>query len=255
MEHSTTQEITLKVMKWTTVALRPNVIDLLKLEFFEMEEDLAHLHERFFAANHLKNEKEIVEIAMQNGPTLSMFLKSEDIIQMHVKILKTGETITLGVDKLENILNVKASIQFKVGIPTSQQVMYYKGEELDVTRSLDAYGIREGDTLYVLDPPSNSLLLTVSMCTRRTIKITVKPWYRIVYVKNIIESVVGVATEKQKLYFGEKKLENDQTLADYDIFQEQTLHMIYRVRVILETPADNKIVFDVKSSITIDEQD
>lgn len=40
----------------------------------------------------------------------------------------------------------------------------------------------------------------------------------------------GVPVDQQRLIFGGKQLEGDKTLADYDVQEDSTLHMVLRLR-------------------------
>ena len=49
-------------------------------------------------------------------------------------------------------------------------------------------------------------------------------------IKNRIMEKEGVPTDQQRLIFGGKQLEGQKTLADYDVQEDSTFHMVLRLR-------------------------
>ena len=70
-------------------------------------------------------------------------------IQLHVKIL-TGKVITLEVQPVETIWNVKAQIEEKEHIPPSEQRLIFAGKELSDEHSLDDYNVQDESKLFLL---------------------------------------------------------------------------------------------------------
>ncbi|KAF9598186.1 hypothetical protein IFM89_025803 [Coptis chinensis] len=187
-----------------------DTIRKLKANFSETEGvSMMNLKKLFFGANSLDSDKKLGDYGIKEGSTLNLFLHSGAKIQIYVRLSQSSKTITLEVDTMDTIRNIKAKIQSKEGI-TNQHDLIYLGEELDESRTLAAYNIETGSILYAVFQFGDVMEIGVSIeQDMRTINLKVKSWYTIKIVKNVIESMEGIEADKQRLYIGEVKLEND----------------------------------------------
>ena len=142
-------------------------------------------------------------------------------------------TITLDVEANDTILTVKAKIQGITDITPNNQTLMFMGETLENVRTLADYDILKGATLR-LDREWADLTLNVETYDGQQIVVDdITAPDRIVVIKIRIEQQTGIPRNQQRLIFRELELDEDLTLADYNVQNGATIYQLMRLALAL----------------------
>jgi ubiquitin C len=143
-------------------------------------------------------------------------------MQIFVKTL-TARSITLEVDSNDTIEQVKMKLADKDGIPANEQRLIFGAKPLEDGCTLAEYNITKESTLHQVLKLCGGMRIFVKTITGQIVVLEVDPSDKIEKVK---AQVSGGSDDKRRLIYMGKQLNEESTLADYEIKDESTLHVV-----------------------------
>ena len=175
---------------------------------------------------------------IQNLQTISQL--STDPISNQIKIYVQFNSQNEGflVHQTESVESLKDLVRQHYSIDPNNQKLIYSNRQLENGNTIQDYSIQNGATVYLVVHNNSQassysvpkVQIFVEGLDRRQYTIDVSLKDRVESLKNQISNKTGVPVDQQRLIYGGKQLENGNTLDDYGIQRDSTIHLVLRLR-------------------------
>ena len=130
------------------------------------------------------------------------------------------------------IWTIKEKLRYVLNIEPQNQFYFFKGLFFRDNKCLFNYNIQKGNiiTLYTYLPESKKMEITIKTLTGKEYTLNVEPSNRVVDVKFMIEKKESLIIDKQRLIYEGFQLDDNRTLADYNIGSNAVLNLVLRLR-------------------------
>ena len=189
-----------------------------------------------FAGKELEDDKTLSDYNVEEKSVLHLASRlSRDLLPQTCPdprhyISVTGKvSCNFEVEYSDTIKKIKDKIEDKEGIPSDQQLLTFEGKLLEDGKTLAHYKIQDRCTLQV-DFCGSILFITTA--DAKKIAINFDPSDTIGDIKAKIQAKIKISSEHQKLIFASKQLEDDKTLAYYNIERENIIQLEFYGEII-----------------------
>ncbi len=182
----------------------------------------------------------------ETSPFLIVSMDTKDIL---LGVLESDLRKTRKVVK-----KIKAIVQEREGIPIHCQTMLINDTVQEDDATLDD---KELSGVHIVVIPNNTgpMKIEVKTLNGKSYHLNMKPTQTVIQVKCYILQKLNIPPNQQSLIFNQKQLENSKTLSDYNIQDEDTIHLVPRLRgnmqIYIRTVFGKTTTLKVKSSDTI----
>ncbi|NWR30331.1 OASL2 protein, partial [Tachuris rubrigastra] len=155
-------------------------------------------------------------------------------VNIEVKQL-SGTRLSMTISPYDTIRKVKEEIQQEWGIPFYRQHLALQEPgrsniNLQDSKTLAAHGIFYSTMLVLLQTEPQEMQVFVKDDKNRTTTYTVLPTDTVRKLKEQIQSRQGPSANQQRLTYGSRELEDQHTLAHYNVQPKTTIYLLLRLR-------------------------
>lgn len=240
--------VTLKVKKSRAVKSFKAILHRKECDSEKFEEPFltTDLHENEDQRGLVDQGVQMVDVTCSQQQSIRM--------KIYVKIPSNRKSLVLEAKGYHIVHDIKCMIQKKEGIQPDQYTLVHGGKLLEDYRTLVSLNVRTESTLHLIFNPRHMLPIFVKTPIGKTVGFEVNILYTIRDVKAIIESFVGCPVGDCNVFYEGNQLEDNKTLAFYDIKENSTLELqAFWIQILVKIWSGKTITLDVARSNTIRE--
>ena len=221
-------QIFVKTPTEKTITVETDPSDTIKSVKFKIQdkEKIPPYHQLLrFAGKKLENDFTLSDYNIQKESTLFLYVQlfqgpCDDTVQIFVQT-PPGKTITLNVESNHSIKALKSLIEDKEGIPPDQQCLVFADIELEDSYNLNDYDIPKESTLHLI----LKMEVWLKMSTGKLVTLELKSSDKVRDVKDKIHVKEGILSDRQRLIFDGKQLEDGRCVGECNFQKSSVLYL------------------------------
>lgn len=186
----------------------------------------------FFGSTRLEDGQTLADYGVGDGATIRLaYVPATGVgMQVFVREPVNGSFLTLDVYLSDSVENIKTRIENTLGYLPSNQRVYYNGALLQDGFTLGDYNVQNESTLELIVTVSGGFQIIVqAVSTGRLYAIDAEPSDTVENVKTKVQDKLGLNPNQQRLYYAGRLLEDNRTLADYNVQRYNLLRLVQAV--------------------------
>ena len=209
-----------------------------------------------YNGRNLEDDRTVSGYNIPNKSTLNLVLRvpgrHNGHNRMEVTILTEARgpeaTYTLAVRPTESILDVKLKIRDMTGVPTHKQILNFADGELENTRIISDYNIRNDSVIYLVEKIEVCLVFS---STQERMALELRPKDTVESVKEKIHAKIKISPYRQILQFNGELLDDVHSLNYYNIENNSMLFLYLAVEIFVKMSTGIDVRFKLIKSNTI----
>lgn len=182
----------------------------------------------FHGEKLLEEEKTVSSYQFPHKAALQLYHKTH--ANIIVVVLPANRRLTISLDDFETVRRIKEIIAENEGIPIETQRLLYAGALLGDEEAFRNLHSTSGSEFQLSLTPVREFEVVIKLLGRQQLTYALPNTTSVAQIKRRIWEHFDIPIDTQRLYYANKDMDNQATLAFYEVTSGATLHLIKEVR-------------------------
>ena len=199
----------------------------MKVKIMEESNVLTDRQVLYFEGLEVTNESTLRECGIGDGSKIKLVVRGPVLMEIFV-VFKT-KRLAFEVDPQSSVLQLKTKLEAKVQVQVIRQRLLFSGKLLEDGKRLSDYSIQKGNVIHLVQQfLAEEIQIVVKTHNDNEYPISVLPTMTILEIKDKVSRNEHGPHDQYQLTFSGLQLEEERTVADYEIKNESCLCMVLK---------------------------